>query len=42
MRIHGVVWYFSAKTLLVAVLLYYFVAAGASTIIPAPAESSSA
>ena len=23
MRIHGVVWYFSAKTLLVAVLLYY-------------------
>jgi hypothetical protein len=25
MRIHGVVWYFSAKTLLVAVLLYSFV-----------------
>ena len=25
MRIHGVVWYFSAKTLLVAALLYYFV-----------------
>jgi hypothetical protein len=23
MRIHGVVWYFSAKTLLVNVLLYY-------------------
>ena len=25
MRIHGVVSYFSAKTLLLAVLLYYFV-----------------
>ncbi len=25
MRIHGVVWYFSAKTLLLAALLYYFV-----------------
>jgi hypothetical protein len=25
MRIHGVVWYFSAKTLLLSVLLYYFV-----------------
>jgi hypothetical protein len=38
MRIHGVVWYFSAKTLLVAVLLiirrlqYRFVVSGGSAV----------